>query len=104
MSENQELIKAKIQAKLEVLKYVRDFIDERINELQTLVSSGDLKGQQVSGNGTFQKEKPTLRQIEYALDLASRTGFKASKTDLERMSKTEVSRLIDQLKEKLQRK
>lgn len=100
MSSDVELARLKAQAKLEVLKAVRDFIDERINELQTLIPGfneqpvGPKPGEQIV------EPKATERQIQYALDLASKTGFKVSRTDLQKMSRKEVSNLIDRLLEK----
>lgn len=104
MTSVEDQVKLKVQAKLEVLRYVRDFIDERIAELETLVSRDDQQARGPKPNENASEARATEKQVRYALDLAARVGFQVTRAELSKMRRSEISKLIDELKAKLDEK
>lgn len=43
--------------------------------------------------------KPTMAQIKYATDLLRKLGYDVADYDFDKMTKAEVSKLIDELKD-----
>jgi hypothetical protein len=102
MSVNKEEVKAKLQAKLDFIKELRGFIDEREKQLSEALKSLESTEKKAEEEKIPPLIPPSEKQVSYALLLAHATNTPVTEAELRRMSRAEVSSLIDEMRRKKQ--